>query len=233
MMDQVNREALDFALQQGTDHLLSEQADDGYWWGELESNVTMAAEHILLERFLGSYDTERESRIRRYILSLQKEDGSWPIYWDGPGDVSITVEAYFALKLSGEEPSSKQMIRARDWIIQHGGIAKTRIFTKLWLALFGQFEWSGLPVMPPEAILLPPKFPLNIYAFASWARATMVPILLVSTKKPIIEIPKDLGISELALKKSDLQKIEFKQGAKLFSWRTLFLSVDRILRLHE
>ena len=47
MMDQVNREALDFALQQGTDHLLSEQADDGYWWGELESNVTMAAEHIL------------------------------------------------------------------------------------------------------------------------------------------------------------------------------------------
>ena len=149
MMDQVNREALDFALQQGTDHLLSEQADDGYWWGELESNVTMAAEHILLERFLGSYDIERESRIRRYILSLQKEDGSWPIYWDGPGDVSITVEAYFALKLSGEEPSSKQMIRARDWIIQHGGIAKTRIFTKLWLALFGQFEWSGLPVMPP------------------------------------------------------------------------------------
>ena len=233
MMDQVNREALDFALQQGTDHLLSEQADDGYWWGELESNVTMAAEHILLERFLGSYDIERESRIRRYILSLQKEDGSWPIYWDGPGNVSITVEAYFALKLSGEEPSSKQMIRARDWIIQHGGIAKTRIFTKLWLALFGQFEWSGLPVMPPEAILLPPKFPLNIYAFASWARATMVPILLVSTKKPIIEIPKELGISELALKKSDLQKIEFKQGAKLFSWRTLFLSVDRILRLHE
>ena len=76
MMDQVNRETLDFALQQGTDHLLSEQADDGYWWGELESNVTMAAEHILLERFLGSYDTERESRIRQYILSLQKEDGS-------------------------------------------------------------------------------------------------------------------------------------------------------------
>ena len=232
-MDQVNREALDFALKQGVRHLLSEQGKEGYWWGELESNVTMAAEHILLERFLGSYKPERESRIRRYILSLQKDDGSWSIYWDGPGDISITVEAYFALKLSGENPENSQMAQSRNWIIQHGSIAKTRNFTKIWLALFGQFEWSGLPIMPPEAILLPPKFPLNIYAFASWARATMVPILIVSTKKPVIEIPKNLGVSELVLKKDDLEKIDFKRGGKLFNWRNLFLALDRVLRLHE
>ncbi|HEY7294555.1 MAG TPA: squalene--hopene cyclase, partial [Dehalococcoidia bacterium] len=182
-------EALARCIQRAIDHLLAIQADAGYWWAELESNVTMAAEHLLLEQFLGIDEQGRRRKIARYLLQLQQPDGSWPIYYGGPGDVSIGVEAYFALKLAGVDADEPPMRRAREFILAGGGIGRARIFTKLWLALFGQFDWQALPAMPPEAILLPPSCPLNIYAFSSWARATIVPILILRTYQPVMPIP--------------------------------------------
>ena len=151
--------SLDVCIDRSVKHLLSLQAEDGYWWAELESNATMAAEHLLLERFLGTTEEEREQGIVRYLLGLQCEDGSWPVYWGGPGDVSITTEAYFALKLAGVAPDCEEMKRAREFIRSRGGVGASRIFTKLWLALFGQFDWAALPAMPPESILMPVSSP--------------------------------------------------------------------------
>src|SRR6185312_6492143 len=134
---------------------------------------------LLLEHFLGIGEANRWQQLCRYLLKHQNADGSWSIYYEGPGDVSVTTEAYFALKLAGMDPERPEMARAREFVRANGGIAATRIFTKIWLSLFGQFEWDALPAMPPEAILLPNWSPLNIYEFASWARATMVAILVV------------------------------------------------------
>jgi squalene-hopene/tetraprenyl-beta-curcumene cyclase len=74
---------------------------DGFWWAELESNVTITAEYIMLFHFLGMVDKQRERKMAKYILSKQLEEGSWSIWFGGPGDLSTTVEAYFALKLAG------------------------------------------------------------------------------------------------------------------------------------
>ncbi len=227
------RDDLDDSIDRGIENLLSLQAEDGFWWAELEANATMAAEHLLLERFLGTNDEEREQGIARYLLSLQSKDGSWATYWGGPGDVSITTEAYFALKLAGIDPERDEMRRARTFVRGHGGAGATRIFTKLWLALFGQFEWSAMPAMPPEAILLPPSSPLNIYAFASWARATIVPILVVWAYQPVVPVPAEAAIDELYLDPRDRRVIRFERDPQLLSWRNLFLALDKALRLHE
>src|SRR5579885_1681931 len=176
--------ALDSCLQRGRAHLLSLQQEDGYWWAELESNVTMASEHLLLEHFLGIADVNRWHKICRYLLQLQQPDGSWPVYHGGPGNVSVTIEAYFALKLAGTSPELPEMQRARQFIRGHGGIGAARIFTKLWLALFGQFDWSALPAMPPEVIFFPARGPFSIYAFSCWARGTIVAILVLWAYRP-------------------------------------------------
>ena len=125
---------LDGTVERGREFLLSIQDPQGYWWAELESNATMAAEHLLLEHFLGIADAERWSKLCRYILGQQRADGSWAVYFDGPGNVSVTTEAYFALKLAGHDPESAEMRKAREFIRANGGIGATRIFTKLWLA---------------------------------------------------------------------------------------------------
>src|SRR5690348_11608703 len=124
------KQALDRAVQ----WLLARQDAEGWWCGELETNVTMTAEHVLLLRFLDvSLEPIRDGAIR-HMLNNQRDDGSWALYFDGPADLSTTIEAYVALKVLGVDPSSDPMRRALKIIHQQGGVAKARVFTKIWLA---------------------------------------------------------------------------------------------------
>ncbi len=224
---------LDEAVARATSALLSLQAPEGYWWAELEANVTMAAELLLLEHFLGIGEPARWRKLSQYILDHQGADGSWPIYFGGPGDVSVTTEAYFALKLAGVDAHDPRMARAREFVIGQGGIGRARIFTKLWLALFGQFDWKAMPAMPPEAVLLPSRFPFNIYEFASWARATIVAILVVSSYRPVVAIPASATVDELYVTPEDRRRIEFARDSKPISWPKAFRLLDRGLRIAE
>jgi len=155
----------------------------------------MAAEYLLLTHFLGVRDDARWAKITNYLREQQHPDGTWAIYHGGPPDLSATVESYFALKLAGTPADGPAMRKARDWVVSAGGVPMTRVFTKIWLALFGQWDWRGVPVLPPELIFLPHWFPLNIYDFASWARATIVPMLIILSERPICTVPDDARIN--------------------------------------
>lgn len=229
----IDRASLDGCISRAVEHMLSIQAPDGYWWAELESNATMASEHLLLEQFLGIGDQARWRKIANYLRDLQQADGSWPVYHGGPGNLSVTVEAYFALKLAGADAEAPEMARARAFVLAHGGIARTRVFTRLWLALFGQSDWEALPAMPPEAILFPSRFPFNIYEFASWARATIVPILVVWAHRPVAHIDPRAAVDELYADPRDRRRIRFARSRSPLSWRNSFLAIDRLLRAHE
>ena len=190
-------QSLDEAIGRLQDHFRCIQNDLGYWWGELESNNTMEAEYVMLSRFLGHHNPERERHIVNYILSKQLDDGGWAIYYGAPGDLSTSVECYFALKLCGEDPDAEHMRQARHFILARGGIPQTRMFTRIWLALFGQWEWDGTPRLPTEMILLPHWAPFSIYRFASWARGCIVPLSIVLTRRPVRPIPPEHAIDEL------------------------------------
>ena len=189
--------AVSSAISKLHDYFRSIQSDLGYWWGELESNNTMEAEYVMLCRFLGHHNPQRERHIVNYLLSKQLADGSWSIYYGAPGDLSTTVECYFALKLCGEDPDADPMRRAREFIMQRGGLPRVRVFTRIWLALFGQWDWEGTPRLPTEMILLPDWAPLSIYRFASWARGCIVPLSIVLSKRPVRPIPPEHAIDEL------------------------------------
>ncbi len=179
------RTTLDLATQ----HLLGLQHSGGWWQGELETNVTMDAEDLLLREFLGVRTAEETAAAARWIRSRQRSDGTWSNWQDGLADLSTTVEAYVALRLAGDEPSQEHMARAAGWISERGGIAATRVFTRIWLALFGAWPWADLPVMPPEMIYLPTWFPLNVYDWACWARQTIVPLTVVGSLRPVRSLP--------------------------------------------
>jgi squalene-hopene/tetraprenyl-beta-curcumene cyclase len=181
------------ALAHARDHLLSLQHDQGWWQGELETNVTMDAEDLLLREFLGIRTREQTEAAARWIASKQREDGTWANFYGGPGDLSTTVEAYIALRLAGHQPAEPHMARAAQWIQAGGGVPATRVFTRLWLALFGEWSWDDLPVMPPELIYLPSWFPLNVYDWACWARQTIVPLTIVGSLRPVRPLPFGLG----------------------------------------
>ena len=184
--------ALDLAqqtLDRARDHALGLQHADGWWQGELKTNVTMDAEDLLLREFLGLHDDAAIAAAARWIRSQQRDDGTWANFYGGPGDLSTTVEAYLALRLAGDEPDAPHMKQACAWILDGGGVEATRVFTRIWLALSGLWSWDDLPVIPPELIYLPAWFPLNIYDWGCWARQTMVALAVVQSFRPSRPLP--------------------------------------------
>src|ERR1700753_543407 len=151
------------ALEAGREHLLSLQSEAGWWRGELQTNVTMDAEDLLLREFLGVRRADETERSAAWIRSQQRADGTWANFYGGPGDLSTTIEAYWALRLAGDQIDAEHMRVAAAYIRSHGGLAGARVFTHLWLALFGLWSWDNVPALPPEAILMPTWVPLNVY----------------------------------------------------------------------
>ena len=221
------------AIHRSQSYLLSIQYPEGYWWGELESNATMEAEYLLLSHFLGVVNEERPRKLANYILSKQRDDGSWGQYYGAPGDVSTSVECYFALKLAGVPADSGELRRAREFILSRGGVPRVRIFTKIWLSLLDQWDWDGTPAMPPELMFLPSWFPFNIYEFSSWARATIVPMLIILAERPVRPAPQWARIDELYPEPRDRTDYSLPKPKQIFGWRRFFHTTDKLLRLYN
>jgi squalene-hopene/tetraprenyl-beta-curcumene cyclase len=180
------------ALQLARERLLSLQSEEGWWQGELQTNVTMDAEDMLLREFLGVRRAAESERSAAWIRSQQRADGTWANFHGGPGDLSTTIEAYWALRLVGDEPEAEHMCAAAEFVRREGGLERARVFTHLWLALFGLWSWERVPALPPEVILLPSWVPLNVYDFACWARQTIVALSIVKALRPVRPLPFDL-----------------------------------------
>ncbi|MGH7683307.1 MAG: squalene--hopene cyclase [Vulcanimicrobiaceae bacterium] len=177
-------------LEKAVNWLLERQHPDGWWAGELETNVTMTAEHVLLMRFLGVPLDDIRDGAARHILGEQRNDGSWALYYDGPADLSTTIESYVALKVLGIDANRDEMLKALSTIKRLGGLTEARVFTKIWMAIFGVYPWDGVPSLSPEIVFFPPWMPFNLYDFSCWARGTIAPLTIVISRRPI----RPLGI---------------------------------------
>jgi squalene-hopene/tetraprenyl-beta-curcumene cyclase len=220
------------ALGLAREHLLALQDDAGWWRGELQTNVTMDAEDMLLREFLGIRRTEETERSAAWIRSQQRDDGTWTNFYGGPGELSTTIEAYWALRLAGDRPQDEHMRSAAEFIRLEGGLEGARVFTHLWLALFGLWSWDRVPALPPEIILLPPQVPLNVYDFACWARQTIVALSLVKAHRPVRPLPFDL--EELHAPGHSERATQGPPAGRTISRRSGWLGqLDRVLRAYE
>ncbi|MGI5471988.1 squalene--hopene cyclase [Streptomyces sp. CA-132043] len=217
------------ATARATDHLLSLQDSAGWWKGDLDTNVTMDAEDLMLRQFLGIRDEKTTEAAARYIRGEQRDDGTWATFYGGPGELSTTIEGYVALRLAGDAPDAPHMAKAAGWIREHGGIAAARVFTRIWLALFGWWKWEDLPDLPPELIALPKWFPLNIYDFGCWARQTIVPLTIVSAKRPVRPAP--FALDELHTDPRNPNPP--RPPAPVTTWDGVFERLDKALHLYH
>ncbi len=221
------------SLQKAVDWIKVRQSEDGMWCAPLETNCCMESQWILAMEFIGRNDAKK-IHILNYIKNKQCPDGSWDVYYGAEkGDVNTTLECYFALRLSGEDKNSEKMQRARDWLLANEWHKNIRVFTKYWLALFGQWQWEHTPALPPEIIFLPPWAPFNIYDFAAWARCTMLPLSIVSARRPVKQIDAELNLDELF--PEGREKIDMRlprKNGKVFSWENLFMKVDASLHTY-
>ena len=225
-------ESVSDSIRKTRSYFLSRQHKDGYWWYELESNATMTSEYLMLLRFLGLKDDKREQKMANHILRHQRSDGTWSIHYGGEGDLSTTIEAYFALKLAGFPASDERLQKAKAFILERGGVEASRVFTKIFLALFGEFDWKAIPSIPLEINLLPHWFPISIYNLSSWARSTIVPLSIVLEIKPLAHVRESEKIGELFKDRSKRPPITAKR-LPFLSWKRFFLVLDSVIKIME
>ena len=187
----------------------------------------------MLFHFLGMVDKDRERKLANYILSKQTPEGFWSLWYKGPGDLSTTIEAYFALKLAGYSADHAAMVKAREFILGNGGIIKARVFTKIFLALFGEFAWFGVPSMPIELMLLPDWAYFNMYEFSSWSRATIIPLSVVMSERPVRKLPPRSRVQELFVRPPRPTDYTITREDGLLTWKNFFIGADHLIKVYE
>ncbi|MBI3694419.1 MAG: squalene--hopene cyclase [Acidobacteria bacterium] len=223
------------AIRQAARYLLNLQADAGYWVGELEADTTLESDYVLLQLWLdppgpdGRWVPKQAEKIQeaaRYIRSRQSPSGGWNIYVDGPDEISASVKAYFALKLAGDDAGAPHMAAARRRILDLGGVERSNSYARLYLSFFGLYDREKTPTIPPELILLSPSAYINIYEMSSWTRGIVLPLSILSARRPRRPVPAGFSIAEIF---SGVPEPEHRG----WSWANAFRTLDRLLKLWE
>ncbi len=226
---------VDPVIERAQSYLLSCQAPDGHWVGELEANSTITSEYLLFCHLLDRVDRERERKIVNYLRRQQLRDGGWSIYEKGPANLSATIKAYFAMKVAGVAPDDPAMTAARSLIRAAGGPTEVDVFTKILLALFGEYDWSGVPAMPVEIMLLPRWSYFNLLEVSYWSRTVIVPLLILMDAKPVKRLEDHYRLDELWVVPREQASLRFPRvprpfSPKTFLWKNFFIGVDDCLK---
>ena len=219
------------AIVRAQKNLLRQQHGDGHWCGELLVDSTLCSDFVLFMHWLGEIDVHLQERCAQHILKRQLHDGGWNIYFGGPSEINASVKGYFALKLAGYSPDLPFMRKARENILRLGGIPRMNTFSKLYLALLGQFPWKYLPTIPVEMILLPTWAPFHIYKMSSWSRAMLIPLAIINHFKPTRSLPGNKQLHELYPIGTEQSDLRLPRSERFWTWRNFFLRLNDVLKI--
>ena len=223
-------QGLAHTIEAATAWLAAQQKADGHWCAELEGDTILESEYILLMAFMGKHRTPECVKAAKYMLTLRNSEGGWAIYPGGPTELSATVKAYYALKLTGLSTADPRMVQTRELILKHGGAMRCNSFTRFYLALLGQIPYSDTPAVPPEMIYFPKKLPFSIWAMSAWTRDMVVALSLISALKPCRKLSGPEGIEELFVPGV---KSTPDLGPAGLTWKRFFYFADKGLKLYE
>ncbi len=221
---------LDIAVGNACEALLAQQNPEGEWCYELEADCTISAEYIIMMHFMDEIDDLLQVKIANYLRTHKQADGGYTLYPDGPFDLSCTVKAYFALKLTGDNINAEHMTKIREKILANGGAALSNVFTRIVLAMFEQVPWRATPVVPVEMMLQPRWSPFHISKISYWSRAVVVPLAVLCSLKAKAKNPLNIDVQELFTLPPDQHKNYFPVDTAL---KRVFVWVDSALRLGE
>ncbi|MFZ0977904.1 MAG: squalene--hopene cyclase, partial [Candidatus Acidiferrales bacterium] len=220
------------AIRRAIDWFLSAQNPTGYWWGELEADTTLESDYILYLQILGELKSEKTAKLAKYIRDRQLPDGGWNIFYGGPSELNATVKAWVALRLAGDSAAAPHLERAKKRIHEFGGLEATNSYVRFYLAMAGAIDWRMVPAIPPELMLLPTWFPLNLYEMSSWTRGIVIPLTLIYAQKPEWTLPEGVTVGEL-FKRPGAMPPSLAWDKQVMSWKNVFLALGRSVKLYE
>jgi squalene-hopene/tetraprenyl-beta-curcumene cyclase len=220
------------AVSRSVKWMLSAQSQEGYWWGELEADTTLESDYILYLHILGELDSPKTAKLAKYIRNHQLPDGGWNIFYGGPSELNATVKAWVALRIAGDGADSPHLQRARAKILSLGGLEQTNSYTRFYLAMVGAIGWDFVPAIPPELMLLPDWFPINLYEMSSWTRGIVIPLAIVYAHKPAWKLPDGVTVDQLFVKPGT-RPPSLDWDGQVLSWKNVFLALGAAIKFYE
>jgi squalene-hopene/tetraprenyl-beta-curcumene cyclase len=220
------------AVGRAVNWFLANQDPKGYWWGELEADTTLESDYIFYLHVLGQPKSDKIPKLARYIRDRQLPDGGWNIFVGGPAELNATVKAWVALRLAGDPTTAEHLDRAKKRIHELGGLEATNSYVRFYLAMVGAIPWTYAPAIPPELMLLPNWFPVNLYEMSSWTRGIVIPLAIVYALRPGWRLPKGVTVQELFLDPAAKPR-SLRWDKRVISWKNCFVLLDRALKLYE
>jgi squalene-hopene/tetraprenyl-beta-curcumene cyclase len=226
--------AIAAAVERASENLAAQQDAQGYWCAELTADTTLESDYILLQLWMhppvnGVWNPPTAGLVQKAaqsILARQLPDGGFNIYQQGPTELNATVKAYTALRLAGLAIDDPRLARARECILSRGGIQASNSYVKINLSLFDLYPREHVPTIPPEMMLLGKI----IYQASSWTRAIAVSLSIVHAHNPRRPVPAGFSLEELFVPG---ESAAFWRDTEWFTWRNVFLRIDRFLKFWE
>ncbi len=238
---QLSIERMEAHLERAVVALTRAQRADGHWRGELEGDSTLQSEYLLMKWILSQEaapladgsDAQQLQRMCNHLRAQQRADGAWSATPDSTMDLSASVKAYFCLKLFGDAPSDPHMERACARIRHAGGAERCDAFSKFFLAALGQIAWDTVPAIPPEIVDLPRWCSLHLQNWSAPIRTLLVPLAILSSRRPTRALGPTLGIDELFVDQVARHQMHWS-GQGSAAWSARFRKLDRFLKwLHR
>lgn len=225
---------LETSIHKSQRYLLSVQNHvDGHWCGELEADTSLTSEYLMLMHFLGRIDPVKEKKALKFILDNQLPDGGWNIYYNGPSEISVSVKAYFVMKLAGYTEDHPKMKKAKECILKLGGMMECNCFTKIYLAIFGHFDWRGVPTVPVEMIIFPRFFYFNLNEISYWSRCIVIPLSIITAKRPNCKLGDNITLDELYVVPREQVSYRMDRVQGKLTWRNIFLDMADLFKRYE
>jgi squalene-hopene/tetraprenyl-beta-curcumene cyclase len=220
------------AVERAARHLLNAQEREGYWWAELEADTTLESDYIPYLHILGQLHSEKVPKLAKYVRERQLPDGGWNIFYGGPSELNATVKAYVGLRLAGDSAAAPHMEAAKRRIHELGGLEATNSYVRFYMAMFGAIDWSYVPAIPPELMLVPEWMPVNIFEMSSWTRGIVIPMTILYALRPNWRFPAGITFGDL-FKVPGAKPPSLQWDRRVFSWKNFFLAADRLLKLYD
>ncbi|WP_257346825.1 squalene--hopene cyclase [Pseudalkalibacillus decolorationis] len=221
------KKAVEYEINRIISILVKDQTPDGSWDYAFDTGITTDAYMIILLRTLEINDEMLIQALVRRILSKQEQNGAWKLFYDEDhGNLSATIEAYYALLYSGyRNKKDKELLSAKQFILSTGGIEKASMFTNIMLALTGQLQWQSEFPLPAEIMLLPLSSPINFYDFSVFGRANLAPILILNDRKYQKKTKRSPNLSDLFVNRGIVHPYDQPE-----EWRNIFSSMKTELQ---
>ncbi|CAI0409972.1 unnamed protein product [Linum tenue] len=249
--EEITYEKATGALKRAVSFFSALQASDGHWPAENAGPLFFLPPLVMCTYITGHLDSvfpaPHRVEILRYIYCHQNEDGGWGLHIEGHSTMFCTALSYICMRILGEGPDGgldNACARARNWILDHGGVTYIPSWGKTWLSILGVYDWSGSNPMPPEFWLLPSFLPMHPAKMWCYCRMVYMPMSYLYGKRfvgPITPLIEELR-EELHLEAYD--RINWKKTRHLCAqedlyyphpliqdliWDTLYLSMEPLL----